>query len=199
MNTARYVIGVLLLMALPPGVFLWFVIHPLARYWRRFGAIWTYVVLSPMVVGWMCFAFVTRNSLLGRDLGTHFWLLAPAAFSLLGGIVIARKRRRHLTNKVVAGLPELSPDTHERKLITSGIYSRIRHPRYVELLLGTSAYAFFSNHVGVYVAAALAFPALFLVVVIEEKELRERFGTEYDEYCTRVPRFLPVKAAGEGS
>jgi len=27
--------------------------------------------------------------------------------------------------------------------------------------------------------------------MLEERELRERFGAEYDAYCRRVPRFLP--------
>jgi protein-S-isoprenylcysteine O-methyltransferase Ste14 len=28
------------------------------------------------------------------------------------------------------------------------------------------------------------------VVRLEERELRERFGTAYEEYCRRVPRFV---------
>jgi len=29
------------------------------------------------------------------------------------------------------------------------------------------------------------------VPMLEERELRERFGAKYDAYCRRVPRFLP--------
>jgi protein-S-isoprenylcysteine O-methyltransferase Ste14 len=29
------------------------------------------------------------------------------------------------------------------------------------------------------------------VVLLEERELRDRFGAEYDEYCGRVPRYIP--------
>jgi protein-S-isoprenylcysteine O-methyltransferase Ste14 len=29
------------------------------------------------------------------------------------------------------------------------------------------------------------------VVLLEERELRDRFGAEYDEYCRRVPRYIP--------
>ena len=28
-------------------------------------------------------------------------------------------------------------------------------------------------------------------MLLEERELRERFGTEYEDYCRRVPRYLP--------
>jgi len=34
---------------------------------------------------------------------------------------------------------------------------------------------------------------VFLIVQLEERELRERFGTEYEAYCRRVPRFVPVR------
>lgn len=199
MDTARYVIGVLLVVALPPGILLWFAIHPFAGFWRQLGATWTYVALSPLIACLMFLAFVNRELVLGQDLGTHLWLLAPTAFCLAAGIVVARKRRREFSNRLVAGIPELSRDKEKSRLITSGIYSRIRHPRYVELLLFVSAYAFFANHVGVYVTAALSFPALYLVVLIEERELRQRFGAEYEEYCRRVPRFLPARGSGRAA
>jgi len=193
MNTARYVIGVMLVMALPPGVLLWFAIHPFVRFWRRVGAVWTYAALTPFVVTWMLLAFVKREALLGLDLGLHLWLLMPTAVSFFAGIVVAVKRRRQLSSAVVVGLPELAPEKYPGKLITAGIYARIRHPRYVEILLITAAYAFFANYVGVYVTTVLTILALYFVVVLEERELRNRFGAEYDEYCRRVPRFLPVR------
>ncbi len=191
MNTARYVIGVGLLMALPPAALLWFAIHPFVRFWRRLGAGWTYATLSPFVISWMLMAFAKREALLGLDLGTHLWLLAPAAVCLVTGIVVAVMRRRHLTPRILTGLPELSPQKRPGKLITAGIYARIRHPRYVEVVLFTAAYAFFANYAGAYATTVLSIPALYFVVVLEERELRDRFGAEYEEYCRRVPRFLP--------
>jgi protein-S-isoprenylcysteine O-methyltransferase Ste14 len=32
---------------------------------------------------------------------------------------------------------------------------------------------------------------MYAVVVVEERELRERFGLAYEEYCRQVPRFVP--------
>ena len=42
-----------------------------------------------------------------------------------------------------------------------------------------------------YAVLALWVPGIWLIAVLEERELRERFGAAYDAYCRRVPRFLP--------
>ena len=57
--------------------------------------------------------------------------------------------------------------------------------------IGTLAWALFVNYVGVYVLAILTLPGLYLVAVLEERELLERFGDEYARYRERVPRFVP--------
>lgn len=195
MHTARFVVGVGLLMSLPPAIVLWLAIHPFVRFWRRLGAGRTYAVLSLGVIAWMLMAFAKREALLGPDLGTHLYLLAPTAACFGTGIVVSVLRRRQLTSGILIGLPELSPEKHRGKLVTKGIYARVRHPRYVELTLLTAAYALFANYVGVYVATALSILALYFVVVLEEGELRDRFGAEYKEYCRRVPRFFPLRVS----
>jgi protein-S-isoprenylcysteine O-methyltransferase Ste14 len=69
----------------------------------------------------------------------------------------------------------------------------VRHPRYIAVLLGMFAVALFCNYLGLYVVVALTVPGLYVVAVLEERELLERFGTEYREYMERVPRFVPKK------
>ena len=95
-----------------------------------------------------------------------------------------------LTKRILAGIPELSADD-PGVLLQEGIYARIRHPRYIELLFWILGYALISNYLGTYVLFAITVPAIYLIVLMEEKELRDRFGEEYREYCRRVPRFIP--------
>jgi protein-S-isoprenylcysteine O-methyltransferase Ste14 len=191
MHTARYVLALLLLVSLPPAILLWYAIHPFARFWRRLGAVWTYIVLSPFVVALMLATFLLRRTLLRVDLGTHYWLLLPTGLCLGVGVWIAWHRRKQLTQRMIVGVAELSRDAADSTLLTEGAYAVIRHPRYVEVVLWSAGYAFFANYLASYVAVLLAIPALYLVVLLEERELRDRFGAAYEEYARRVPRFVP--------
>jgi protein-S-isoprenylcysteine O-methyltransferase Ste14 len=191
MDTARRIVALLLLLALPSSLLLWLVIHPAARFWRRLGAGWTYGLLALPCAGLMASTWIERQRLLGRDLGTSWPLVGAAGVCAVLAMAIARKRGRLLTFGVLAGLPELSGDRYPGRLLTDGIYARIRHPRYVEVVAGVLAYALFANHVGTYVLWVLLLPTLLLVVRLEERELSERFGAAWDDYARQVPRFVP--------
>lgn len=191
MDTARRVVALLLLISLPPSLLLWIVIHPFAGFWRRLGAWWTYGLLAAPSGVIMLATWWARRSLLGRDFGTSWTLIALAILCAVVAGVLAFKRRGLLTFGVLSGLPELSPSRYPGRLLTEGIYSRIRHPRYVEVVVGTLAYALFANYAGSYVLWLLLCPTLLLIVRLEERELRERFGAAWTEYARQVPRFLP--------
>jgi hypothetical protein len=195
MDTLRYGLAVVLLITMPLSVGLWYAIHPFARFWRRIGPVWTYVVLAGPcgLVAWLLWR--AREVLLGADLGTQPALLALAVPSVLAGAAVARVRRRRLSSRILTGIPELSSNDPGH-LVAEGIYARVRNPRYVEFLFFVLAYAAFANYAGTWVLYGLAFPAIHAVVLLEERELRERFGAEYLDYCRRVPRYIPRGRAG---
>ena len=76
-----------------------------------------------------------------------------------------------------------------QRLLCEGIYARMRHPRYLEIFLALGFCALFSNYLAGYAMLAGSVPVLLAIIHIEERELRERFGEEYVDYCARVPRF----------
>jgi len=194
-NTARYIFALLLVLAHPPGILLWVAIHPFAGFWRRLGPVWTYMILGVPVLAYIVGAYLARDAILAVDFGMSYPLTALAVLALVAGSRMAIRRRRHLSFGILTGLPELSTHRHPGRLLTDGPYARIRHPRYVEVVLWTVAYALFANHLGSYLVVVGSLPVLYLVVVLEERELRERFGDEYIEYCRRVPRFVPRRAS----
>lgn len=190
-DLARYVIGALLVISLPPAIVYWFILHPFVAFWRRVGTKPTFWILGIFMVGTMAVLYPFHRALLGRDLGTSLPSIALAVPLLVAGGIISRKRRRHLTFRILAGTPELAPESPGAGLLTEGIYGRIRHPRYVEFTLALTGWSLFANYIGLYGMTALSIAALFLIVLLEERELRERFGQAYVAYSARVPRFIP--------
>ena len=67
----------------------------------------------------------------------------------------------------------------------------VRHPRYLSAGVSVIANALFINYAGLYILVLLLVPVGYLMVVLEERELIERFGEEYRKYQRKVPRLIP--------
>jgi protein-S-isoprenylcysteine O-methyltransferase Ste14 len=96
-----------------------------------------------------------------------------------------------MTPRVLVGLPELAPERYPQGLITTGLYARLRHPRYVQVALALLGYALIANYLAGYLVFAAWLLVMYPLVVLEERELRQRFGEAYDAYCRQAPRFIP--------
>lgn len=190
-DLARYIIGALLMITVPPAIAYWFIVHPFIAFWRRVGMKLTFWFLGIFMVVSMVALYPVHRALLGRDLGTSLPLIVLAVPLLVVSGIVNRKRKRHLNFKMLSGAPELAPGSSGAGLLTEGIYSRIRHPRYVEFTLALVGWSLFTNYLGMYVMVAISIAALLIIVVLEERELRERFGQAYVDYSARVPRFVP--------
>ncbi|MCZ6917003.1 MAG: isoprenylcysteine carboxylmethyltransferase family protein [Gemmatimonadetes bacterium] len=191
MNTFRYVIATVVMVSLPPGLLMWFVVHPFAPFWRRMGTRWAYTILSGGMLLMMIGTYVVRDVLLATDLGTNVLTMVLAIPCVAIAVVIGSKRKRYLTFRILVGVPEVSETSQRGALLTEGPYAVIRHPRYVEATFAVLGYALVANYVGTYVLFFACITAIYLIVILEERELRDRFGEEYDAYCRAVPRFLP--------
>lgn len=191
LDGARRFLAILVLVGLPPAILYWYLIHPLAGFWRRLGrpVAYTVVVAVSVAFGWGLFR--VRDTLLGTDLGTHWPVLALGLALYAGTVALEIQVRRHLSFRVLAGAPELAAEPSESRLLRDGIYSRVRHPRYLGVVVGMLSMAVIANHAGIYLLWLATLPALYLVIVLEERELRERFGREYEDYCREVPRLFP--------
>ena len=191
MDTVRYYLALIIVVSVPPVLAFWCVAHTLTAVWRRVGPGVAYAVLLSfvLVLGWG--GVLVREVLMGRDLGTHPYLLVLGLLIYLISIIPEIQTRKHLKLKTLVGLPEVAPDRMESKLLKEGIYGRVRHPRYASTMVGMIGFALLTNYSGVYVVVALTLPGLYLITVLEERELLVRFGEEYRHYQEEVPRFIP--------
>jgi len=188
----RYVFGAFSVVVLPLGLLFWFVIHPWARFWRRLGPIRTYLIVLPPLVACGGFLFQRRGRLLGADLGTN-WTLIVVAFALYGVMTwLELQYWKSLSIATLVRITELQPMERQKgKLLQDGIYRMVRHPRYLSAGLGVLGNALVINYVGLYLMIVLLFAAGHVMLVLEERELTERFGEEYRRYQREVPRILP--------
>ncbi len=186
-------LAVLVLVAYPPPIAFWLITHPFIGFWRKLGPGWTYAILLPALVaiGWAMWTL--REPLLAIEFGTDYALWPVALIAFVISIVIEKKCRRLLSVTTLIGVPELSKNPASGKLLTEGIYGRVRHPRYVGAVFGAFGTALLANYLATYVIALLLIPVLYIIVVLEERELRVRFGDAYDRYAERVPRFIPKR------
>lgn len=191
MNAVRYYMAIIMVVMLAPAPFCWLLIHPFVRFWRRLGSGWTYGVVGSLWGLAMAGLFRMRHALLAVEFGTSYNLTALGLLLLSVSAWLGVVWFRRMSLLTILGLPELAPDRHPQPLITNGVYAIIRHPRYVQIYLGLLGSALIANYLILYLAVALWLPGIYVIVRLEEKELRDRFGLAYDEYSRRVPRFLP--------
>ena len=80
----------------------------------------------------------------------------------------------------------------EQRLVTDGLYSRIRHPQYTGLFL-----IVFGEGIVHWptIVSVIAFPVIVATYALlarkEERQMIETFGDEYRDYQRRVPMFIP--------
>ena len=80
----------------------------------------------------------------------------------------------------------------EHRLITEGVYRRIRHPMYSALVLYGAAHALVIPNWVAGPSNLVAFAVLFaLRVRAEERMMLEQFGDEYRAYIARTKRLVP--------
>ena len=200
--------GLWMLVILNSAIFLMFAFSffkpQTGRDWRTFGAFAAFVVALfvemygfPLTIylmsGWLQTKYPTLDlmshnsghlwsTLLSEKGDPHFGVLHIASYVFLGlGFYL-----------LSAAWNVLYHAQRAKRLATTGPYGRIRHPQYVAFVM-------------ILLGFLLQWPTLLTLVmfpilvamygrlaVTEEREMRDRFGTEFDAYAARTPRFVPA-------
>lgn len=182
----------LFLLALElPGPLFWLAVHPATRFWRRYPRA-TYYLLGPAI--WLAVALALiggRSWWLAERFSRHWAVALAGVVFLLAGILLTRHVRRALGWRALLGLPQLFARWWPGRLVVSGPYEWLRHPRYLAMMLTWWGAVLVSGATRlVYLVVGMSLLAWF-VTELEERELLSRFGAEYANYRQRVPRFLP--------
>lgn len=171
----------------------WIPVHCIPRLFRRLG-FWTYIL--PFIT-WLPVAFFTFTM---RDVLLEYRISLPDSVNVTGGLLLVLGVGLQawtlilLTLPVIMGMPEVTNAVPSR-LVTTGPFAAVRHPTYLShtlMLLGVFLWT------GVMVLGIVtvidALIVNIIVIPLEEREMSERFGKEYEEYRWRVPsRFLPLR------
>lgn len=95
-------------------------------------------------------------------------------------------------NFLVNGRGTPAPIDPPKQLVAVGLYRYVRNPMYVSGILALIGWALWSPSLPLLVAPFLFFAATHTFVTLyEEPTLKKKFGAAYDEYCKKVPRWIP--------
>ena len=167
----------------------WFLVHPLAEYWRkknlslkRVGPAWPLLwgVAGALTYGWRHVRLYEQRLL---------WI--PAVTFIALAMAVYRQARQNFSTDQVLGRSELEPDKHEQRLVTEGIRGRIRHPYYLAHLLHLTGWMVGTGSAATVALWVFGVMTGAVMLPLEERELVQRFGDAYREYQRRVPALFP--------
>ena len=188
-GAVRYWLAVALYASVPAAILYWYLIHPFTAFWRRLGLKLTFLLVGAVFAAVVLLLARQHQRVLAVSY-PFSWPLATAGLALYAvAVALERACRRHLKFAILAGVPQIGGDPG--RLLTEGIYSRVRNPRYLSGIFAIAGFALVLNYPALYVAFALFVPAVYVVILLEERELKDRFGAEYEDYLRRVPRLFP--------
>lgn len=83
-------------------------------------------------------------------------------------------------------------ETHKpERVISEGIYSKIRHPQYFGAILAHIGISLFLSSLFSMISTPLIILIIYIFSWKEEKELEREFGKEYIAYKNKTPMLLP--------
>jgi protein-S-isoprenylcysteine O-methyltransferase Ste14 len=146
------------------------------------------MVISATGLGYIPLIWIFTDFLDGFDYNSNIVLLVIGTILLLLSLRLFR-----LTHKALGKMWSHSLDLREdHKLVTSGIYEKIRHPMYTAFWVWAIGAAFLLPNWIAGVSGMIGFGTLFFLRVGQEEEMmRAEFGQEYDEYIKRTSKVFP--------
>jgi protein-S-isoprenylcysteine O-methyltransferase Ste14 len=135
----------------------------------------------------------------GWDFETPFFGFAPVRW--FGVLLIALAipvLLESFARFALDGLGTPAPVLPTKHLVIRGFYRYMRNPMYVAVVSTIIGQALLFGNPYLLLYATVVYAAfLGFVLSYEEPKLRKTYGSEYEAYCARVPRWIP--RVGDGT
>ncbi|MFA5238200.1 MAG: isoprenylcysteine carboxylmethyltransferase family protein [Phycisphaerae bacterium] len=124
----------------------------------------------------------------GKDYPDLVWEGICLAVSLFGLAI-----RFYIAGEIPKGTSGRTTNKPKaRSLNTTGTYSVVRNPLYLGNFFVWIGFSMFPRSVFLVIVLALIFLVYYwLIILAEEKVLREKFGSEFDEWAQKTPALFP--------
>ena len=173
-----------------PVPIFWLVIHSAIHFWRRFGNRSFWIAVPVWAVTGT--ALILLRPAIYAERGYRNTATAILGLGLIAvGLWLGHRVHQEFGLRRLVGLPEMNPSRYSGGVVCSGIYAHVRHPRYLGLMLIFVGLALLTGTLGNFLLAIVTVLLYQIVAPLEERELREHYGAEYEAYARLVPRFVP--------
>lgn len=175
----------------------WLILHRPVLFWRKHvrAAFPVAVVTAWGIVDSLLYCF--RLEFFRRD-GVS-WLAALGLVWISVDVFTFIKSEAELGVHRIVGHSELEGS---RELVARGLYTRVRHPRYLGMMSGVLGACLIIALPPLWTAGVVWLFLALLAIHAEELELHARLGPAYSAYAERVPALLPFRLrtrAGQAS
>jgi protein-S-isoprenylcysteine O-methyltransferase Ste14 len=147
-----------------------------------------FLIIAPGFVAGLAPWWITHWQVEAPFFGLQLLRWVGALFIALGAIGLFDSFVRF----ALQGLGTPAPVFPTRHLVVSGLYRYVRNPMYVAVVSTILGQSLIFGSVRLLEYGGLAWLVAHLFVLFyEEPTLRASFGSEYEAFCSEVPRWIP--------
>jgi protein-S-isoprenylcysteine O-methyltransferase Ste14 len=177
--------------------------YPMLSRWRKFarerGLLGWYVVeVGLMWIGTTLLLILFAPQWLNWTWQGPLWLQGIGGIGVLVSVLIGVWAAGQMGWKRLLFVPALFPPGEmaekfdvPQKLVVSGPYRHVRNPLYVTDMTVIASTALLTQNWFLVITLVIYIAQLVMQLRLEERELRNRFGVQYERYLKAVPRFIP--------
>lgn len=148
---------------------------------------WTTIAMSVSILS-IYIGSLVEFSLARREVA--WWIFATGAAVYAGGLLL----RYHAISTLGRYFSTYIEIREGHKLVRGGLYSTMRHPNYLGLLLEAAGFPLIAGAFYTLAGGMLLFlPVILIRIAREEREMVGKFGRTYSDFQREVFALIPLK------